>query len=307
LIKTKIVKIGPGGDMALQRLGRGLEALIRQTEEVEEVVSVSVDSLSPNTVQPREKMDGENLSELAVSIKEVGLLQPLIARRVQGNLQIVVGERRWRAAKMAGLTNVPVIVKEMDENKALQLAIVENLQREDLNPIEKARAFRDLIDAMQLTQEEAARKLGIGRSVLANTVRLLELPTSVKDLVCEGELSQGHAKVLLSAAPALRESLADRVVNERLSVRELETLILGISPKRTRRRRHYVNPPEIRVLEEELSELLCARVTVRRKGALGKISIHFFSPDEFDSTIDIIRRGAESRKQVLTTEAVTVM
>jgi ParB family chromosome partitioning protein len=291
--------------MTLQRLGRGLEALIRQTEESEEIVSVPVDSLFPNTVQPREKIDGENLSELAASIKEVGLLQPLVARRVQGNLQIVVGERRWRAAKMAGLTEVPVIVKDIDEKMALQLAIIENLQREDLNPIEKARAFRDLIDAMQLTQEEAAKKLGIGRVVLANTIRLLELPASVKDLVSEGKLSQGHAKVLLSAEPSLRESLAQKVVNEGLSVRELEILIPGVSPGRTRRR-HYVSPPEIRVLEEELSELLSARVMIRRKGALGKISIHFFSPDDFDSILDIIRKGAESRKQALATEAVTV-
>ena len=291
--------------MTLQRLGRGLEALIRQTEESEEIVSVPVDSLFPNTVQPREKIDGENLSELAASIKEVGLLQPLVARRVQGNLQIVVGERRWRAAKMAGLTEVPVIVKDIDEKMALQLAIIENLQREDLNPIEKARAFRDLIDAMQLTQEEAAKKLGIGRVVLANTIRLLELPASVKDLVSEGKLSQGHAKVLLSAEPSLRESLAQKVVNEGLSVRELEILIPGVSPGRTRRR-HYVSPPEIRVLEEELSELLSARVMIRRKGALGKISIHFFSPDDFDSILDIIRKGAESRKQALATVAVTV-
>jgi ParB family chromosome partitioning protein len=168
--------------MATQRLGRGLDALIRQTEEGEEIVSVPIDSLSPGTVQPREKINGKNLSELAASIKEVGLLQPLVVRIVEGNLQIVVGERRWRAAKMAGLTKVPAVVKEIDEKKALQLAIIENLQREDLNPIEKARAFRDLIDAMQLTQEEAAKKLGIGRSVLTNTLRLLELPTSVKDL-----------------------------------------------------------------------------------------------------------------------------
>jgi ParB family chromosome partitioning protein len=292
--------------MTLQRLGRGLEALIRQTEEGEEVVSVSVDSLSPGRVQPREKINGENLSELAASIKEVGLLQPLVVRRTEGKLEIVVGERRWRAAKMAGLDRIPAVVKEIDDAKALQLAIIENLQREDLNPIEKARAFRELIDSMQLTQEEAARKLGIGRSVLANTLRLLELPASVKDLVCEGKLSQGHAKVLLSANPTARESLAQRVVNEGLSVRELETLILGTSPGRTRRRRLYASPPEIRVLEEELSELLSVRVTVRRKGALGKISIHFFSPDDFDSILGIIRRGAESRKQSLTTEAVTV-
>ena len=206
---------------------------------------------------------------------------------------------------MAGLTEVPVIVKDIDEKMALQLAIIENLQREDLNPMEKARAFRDLIDAMQLTQEEAAKKLGIGRVVLANTIRLLELPASVKDLVSEGRLSQGHAKVLLSAEPSLRESLAQKVVNEGLSVRELEILIPGVSPGRTRRR-HYVSPPEIRVLEEELSELLSARVMIRRKGALGKISIHFFSPDDFDSILDIIRKGAESRKQALATEAVTV-
>jgi ParB family chromosome partitioning protein len=292
--------------MATQRLGRGLDSLIRQTEEGEEIVSVPIDSLSPSAVQPRERMDGENLTDLAQSIKEVGLLQPLVARRVQGNLQIVVGERRWRAAKMVGLTEVPVVVKEMDEKKALQLAIIENLQREDLNPIEKARAFRDLMDAMQTTQEEAARKLGIGRAVLANTIRLLELPSSVKDLVSEGELSQGHAKVLLSAEAPLREPIAQRAVNEKLSVRELETLILGVSPRRTRRRRHYASPPEIRVLEEEVSELLSARVTIRRKGALGKISIHFFSPDDFDSILDVIRRGAESRKQALATEAVTV-
>ncbi|MFH1422211.1 MAG: ParB/RepB/Spo0J family partition protein [Planctomycetota bacterium] len=289
--------------MTAHRLGKGLDALIRQTEEAgggKDAAEISINALFPGKVQPREKMEEEKLSELSDSIKEVGLLQPVVARNVGGKLEIVVGERRWRAAKLAGLTTVPVLVKEIDDSKALQLAIIENLQREDLNPIEKARAFKELMKAMQLTQEETAKKLGIHRTVLTNTVRLLELPHAVKDLIAAGKISHGHAKVLLSAEPDVRESLAERMVRDGLSVRELESIVYGRPAITKTKRAARVNPPHIRVHEEKLSELLSTKVSVTvrgKKGSGGKITIEFYNPDKFEDIIKIIETGAAELNQ----------
>ncbi|HYG71516.1 MAG TPA: ParB/RepB/Spo0J family partition protein, partial [Actinomycetota bacterium] len=211
-------------------LGRGLSALIPSTAEdapaISGMLEVPVDAVSPNPRQPRTTFEDEALETLASSILEVGVLQPIVVRRVASGYELIAGERRLRAAKKAGLATIPVVVRESDDAESLREALIENIHREDLNPVELAEAFRELLEELGLKQETLAERLGMSRSHIANTIRLLQLPADVQRLVAEGKIQAGHGRALLSLADAEAQStLSVRIAAEELSVREVEELV----------------------------------------------------------------------------------
>jgi ParB family chromosome partitioning protein len=280
--------------MAQKRLGKGLDALLGEPGGGREVMELGVEKLRPGAHQPRESMPEAGLQELAASIRETGVLQPVIVRERDQGYEIVMGERRWRAAKLAGLATVPAVVRDVTDDDALAMALAENLQREYLNPIEKARAFKSMTDTLGLTQAQAAKRLGLSRVALSNTVRLLELPARVKELVASGKLSAGHARALLSVKESARMlSLARRIIAEGLSVRQAEDIAGGRLRGRAAARASRVpKAPELVALEQELSELIGTRVRVARGAGGGRLVIEFYSADEFEGVVEVLRRGA---------------
>lgn len=277
--------------MSTQRLGKGLRALIPQAEELAargEVQQIPIDLVEPNPFQPRRHFDEERLEQLAESIKEYGLLEPIIVRSKGQKYELVAGERRWRAAKLAGLTHIASFIRAFDDQEMMQVALIENLQRENLNPIEEALGYRRLMDEFGLTQEEVAESVGKKRSSVANSIRLLNLDSQVRKLVEDGSLSMGHAKVLLGVEnTGLRQRLAERVVREDLSVRQLEQLVRAPSrvPRRTPKRQN----PELVALEEELQRVFGTKVSIGYKKGKGKIEIEYYSDEEFERILDLIR------------------
>jgi len=273
-----------------RKLGRGLDYLIGDSARSGdlggegEVRSIDVDAIRPNPKQPRHEFDAEGLAELTDSIRENGVLQPLLVRAAAGHFQIVAGERRWRASRAAGLTTVPAIVRDIEDEKMLELALVENIQRRDLNPIERAEAYRAYIEELGLTQEEASKRLGKERSTISNTMRLLDLPDSVKAIVSRGTLSLGHARALLSVADdSRREGLALRAVEEGLSVRAVEKLARSYRGSSAARAEPAPRSAHLDDLEEQLRRALGTRVRIRESGGgKGKITVEFYTRDEFD-------------------------
>jgi ParB family chromosome partitioning protein len=269
-------------------LGRGLGALIPSVEEeppavpIADETTVRIDAITANPYQPREHFAGEALEELAASIREKGLLQPLLVRRVDGGYQLIAGERRLRAAQLAGLERVPVIYREADEQESLELALIENLQRADLNPIEEAKAFQRLMGEFGLNQDDVARRVGKTRSAVSNSVRLLQLPADVRRRIESGELSAGHARSLLALrAVETQTQVADDIVRQRLSVRETERLV----------RKRVEEPAEEsgqrRAVEEDLARALGTRVRIRQTNAgKGRIEIEFYSLAELNGLIE---------------------
>ena len=264
-------------------LGRGLSALIPDSPAPaapERSLDVDADLLRPNKFQPRTDMNDERIDELARSIKAQGIIQPIVVRRVDSGYEIVAGERRWRAAQRAGLLKVPVVVREIPEDRLLAVALIENIQRQDLNPIEEAHAYRRLADEFHLTQEQIAEAVGKDRSSIANMVRLLRLPQEVRANVASGALSMGHARALVGVADEQAVlTLAREVIARGLSVRETEALI--------RRRQEPEKKPEpapvdvhTRAAEEKLKLALGTRVRIARRGNGGRVEIEFTNEDE---------------------------
>jgi ParB family chromosome partitioning protein len=259
---------------------------------------VAIDKLSPGKYQPRTTFEKEPLQELAQSIKENGILQPIVARRTtSGKLEIVAGERRWRASQLAGLHEVPVILKSYDDKQALELAIVENIQREDLNPIEEAEGYSRLITEFKLSQQQVAEKVGRDRATVANAVRLLALPNEIKDMISANDLSVGHAKVLLSLPePKKQIEMAKKVVNDKIAVRKLEKMVQAIV-KGTADELEVptfdsnVTQRLINGLSDELQKIMGTKVNIDYSGAKGKISIHFYSDDELTNLVDRLKEG----------------
>jgi ParB family chromosome partitioning protein len=274
-------------------LGRGLEALIPRAESTTAaargVATCAIEDLHPQHGQPRKVFEEAKLEELAQSIREQGILQPILARRLpDGGLEIIAGERRWRAAQRAGLQEVPVLVREATDDDAFELALVENLQREDLNPIESAEALQRLLGSRGLTQEDLARRVGKDRSTVANTLRLLKLPSAVQARVATGELSSGHARALLGcpdAATTVR--LAERVVAAGLSVRATEALVRA-SLRTAAERESTVPSPAVRDLVTRLQRSLGAKVKVLDKKGKGRLEISYASYDDLDRIIEKI-------------------
>lgn len=285
--------------MPERRLGRGLDGLLRglarQDAVAEPVVAVPVTSiplglLDPNPQQPRQVINQGELEHLKESIREHGVLQPILVRPRGQRYQIVAGERRFRAAQAGGLAEIPAVVREVPDDRMLEVALIENLQREDLDPIEKARSFKAFLGSTRLTQEQASQRLGLDRSTIANMVRLLELPDPVQVLVRSGQVAMGHARALLALADPKRQlALAARVVREGLSVRQVEALA---GPARPRRKagKPAEKGAHVRDLEARLREALGTKVTVEEgsRPGTGRIVIEFFSHDDAERILERI-------------------
>jgi ParB family chromosome partitioning protein len=277
-------------------LGRGLEALIPAVGEdgaagaAQGVIEAPLASISPNPHQPRAPIRDQNLVELAASIEEHGVIQPLVVNRVPDGYQLIAGERRWRAARLAGLTTVPVVVKDVAPSEMLELALVENLQRADLNALEEAMAYRQLTEEFGLTQEQVARRVGKSRVAVANTLRLLKAARSVQEALLEGRISEGHARALLGLEQAEAQEAALKVILKRgLNVRQTEELVrrlLGLHREEQRPAREI--SPQTRALETRFREALGTKVNLTRKGAGGRIVIHFYSEEELDALYERI-------------------
>ena len=276
-------------------LGRGLGALIPETEQQPGgVAQVPVLAITPNPLQPRTVVDPEALAELAASIREHGLIQPLIVTQ-QGpdRYQLIAGERRWQAARMAGMAQVPVIVKEATPQQALEIALVENIQRADLNPLEEAVAFRQLVDEFDLTQEQVAERVGKSRVSVTNTLRLLRLPAAVKQALLDGTIREGHARALL-ALPTKEAQVAalKTILTKRLSVRQTEELTRRLMAEPEPPKQVEPPSPEIQALEEDFRETLGTKVKLfRGRKGRGRLVIHFFSEEELQALYDVIVGG----------------
>ncbi len=282
--------------MKLKGLGRGLDALLGGNDAAgkEQQRTLPVGSLQPGKYQPRTRMDKDSLEELAASIRAQGLMQPILVRPIAGSLgddrfEIVAGERRWRAAQMAGLSEVPTLIREIPDESALAMALIENIQRENLNPLEEAQGLQRLIDEFSMTHQQAADAVGRSRPAASNLLRLLQLVPPVQELLMSGELDMGHARALLPLSGALQIQLAQRVVQKGLSVRETERLVQHALklPKQTTVK---VTDRDVLRLQEELSDVLGAQVEIRtsKRGA-GKIQIQFASLDQLDGILQRLR------------------
>jgi len=277
-------------------LGRGLDALIPGAKQ-SVVQSVPIDQIDPNPRQPRRDFDVEALTGLAQSIKEHGIVQPLVVRRSGERYELVAGERRLRAAEMAGLTEVPVIVGDYDDRKAMEMSLIENLQREDLNPIEEALALRQLRDDFGLTQDELSLRLGKSRPAIANSLRLLSLESEIQDSVSRGTISAGHARALLSIDDsALRLKLHREIVERGLSVRQTEELVKrvqaeGNAPNVSRETRSTPpKDPNVANLEDSLRRVLGTKVEIRDRKGRGYIRIEYYSLDDLDRILAILQK-----------------
>jgi ParB family chromosome partitioning protein len=269
-------------------LGRGLSALIPEgTILVDErgFFFCPIDSISPNPYQPRQDFSDAELTELANSIKEKGVIQPILVSRTKDGFQLIAGERRWRAAQKAGLDTIPAWVRDASPSEALELALVENLQRKDLNSIEEASAYQELMQRFDLTQEALSAKIGKDRSTIANLLRLLRLPQTFQQDLIQNRLTTGHARVIVSIeSPSVQRTLRDLIVKKALSVRQTESLAkkLQTQPKSQRiEADHYLNS-----LAKDLQRSLGTKVTITKQGKKGRIIIEYYSDGEFDRLID---------------------
>lgn len=272
-------------------LGKGLGSLIPEKEKQGEILQLDIESVVPGEFQPRRFFRGESLEELASSIKEKGIIQPVIVRRnTTSTFQLIAGERRLRAAKKAGLKKIPAIVKDVAPAETLELALIENIQREDLNPIEAAEAFQRLISDFNLSHEEVSGKVGKDRATITNYLRILKLSSEIKNWIAEGSLSIGHAKALLQIdAPALQLEAARKILQKGLSVREAETLCRTITRQAPQRRTVPAKDPQVASLEEKLRQNLGTKVRLLHKGKKGgKIEIEYYSLDELDRLLEIL-------------------
>jgi ParB family chromosome partitioning protein len=273
-------------------LGRGLSALIKTVDAAQEGVrEVDIDLLFPNRFQPRSEFDEAKLNELAQSIKSNGILQPILVRKVQERYEIVAGERRWRAAQMAGLFRIPVIVRSIRDERLLEVALVENIQRENLNAIEAAKAFQRLHSDLGLAHEEIAHRTGKDRTTITNFIRLLKLPKEVQLLLAEGKLSMGHARAILAIESATEQKdLAQRAAKGNWSVRQVEraTMRRGAARQRTAPATPAEVDPNVRHAIEELERVLGTRVRICSKGQQGHVEIEYYSPDDLNRIYDLI-------------------
>jgi len=286
--------------MAKRALGKGIGALIGETDDARRqtaaTVEVPLSSLKPNPSQPRRSFRAAALAELADSIRTRGVLQPVLVEAAgEGSWIIVAGERRVRAARLAGLDRVPVIVRTFSPEERLEIALIENLQREDLTPIEEAKAFRQLMEARDLTQEQVAAKVGKDRTTVTNSLRLLKLPEKMQDAVERGELSAGHARALLAVTgPADQQVLFERVVKRGLSVRETEQAAAALNQGRRggagrRRPPGGARDPDVRAVEEQLVERFGTKVQIRGGPSRGRIEIAYFSADDLERVIELLQ------------------
>lgn len=305
--------------MSKRGLGKGLDALIPETEKsakdsssinkvesakevvkeiIKEVDTIDINKIEPNTTQPRKFFDEDSLQELAESIKQHGLIEPLIVQKSKEDFySIIAGERRWRAARIAGLKNIPVIVKEYNSQQIIEIALIENLQREDLNPIEEAEAFNRLIEEYHLKQDEIAEKVSKSRVTITNSLRLLKLDERVRNMIIEDKIKSGHARALLAIEDADEQyNAAVKIFDEKLSVRETERLVKLINSKENEpQKEDKSETPQEKLIfkqyEEKLKLVMGTKVNISHKNdGKGKIEIEYYSPEEFERLIDIMSK-----------------
>ena len=300
--KTKAKGLGKGlealfGDAEVAPAERKPAAAKKRTEDKTEespsdesgVLYVSIDDIKPNAAQPRKNFDEEKLEELAASIERHGVIQPIVLRRLGKGYEIVAGERRWRAARIAGLKEVPSVVKELTDEENMLLAIIENMQREDLNPIEEAEGLKKMIETYGLTQEQVSYSVGKSRPYITNSLRLLKLPGRVQELTAEGKISTGHARALASVKRQQKQvDLVVRAAREGLSVRQIEKLAKEVKEPASKPKPKKKSADEKRV-EEDLRKALGTKVNLNRKGKKGKIEIEFYSSEELERLIDLLQ------------------
>lgn len=282
--------------MSKKGLGKGLGALISAAnDEVKEnkgVVELKINEIEPNNNQPRKKFDDEKLNMLSESIKKHGVVQPIIVKKEDNTYRIVAGERRWRAARMAGLKSIPVIIKELTNKQVMEIALIENLQREDLNPIEEAEAFEKLINEYNLTQEELSESIGRSRSAISNTIRLLGLSEKVKNCLINQEITSGHARAILSIEDKnLQEKVCDEIIEKNYTVRQTESLVkkyLNESKKANNENKGNNNSEELIKIEENLQGIFGTKVRLVSNNKKGKIMIEYYSEEELDRLLTLI-------------------
>jgi len=276
-------------------LGRGMAALLQVTETVGEQSDYficPIEKIRPNRNQPRKYFAADKLEELAASIREKGIIQPLVVTKKDGFYEIVAGERRWRAAQKAGVRDIPVVIREASEDAVLELALIENIQRQDLNAIEEAQAYRSLVEHFGISHEDVAKRVGKNRTSVTNALRLLKLPVEVQQDIVEERMSMGHARTLLALeSPESILTARHEIVQRQLSVREAENLVrrLKMNPHPAPHKRPRQPDLLMGALEEQLQKRFQARVAIRKVGAKGgRLEIHFSDPDELTRIIDLL-------------------
>ena len=281
--------------MAKKGLGKGLDALFAEEEKEQGVLEVKTTEVMPNKNQPRKNFDEEKLEALAESVKEHGIIQPIIVRKSGEFYTIIAGERRWRAAKLAGLKKIPVIVREYDELQIREIALIENLQREDLNPIEEAQGYRALMDEYNFTQEQISERLGKSRSAIANSVRLLTLDEFTTAKLVAGEITEGHARCALSVpAGVVREFFVNRIIEEGLNVRQTENLAKDLTKPRADKPAKQKESPfkiELERISQNLEQFLGTKVKLSGNSKKGKIEIEYYGNADLERLLEIIKRG----------------
>lgn len=283
--------------MAKRGLGKGMDAFLNESnlkalESSEGVRSIKLSDIEPNKNQPRKHFDKEQLELLAASIKEHGIIQPIVLTKTPLGYEIVAGERRWRAARLAGLKEIPAIVREYTHQAVTEIALIENIQREDLNPIEEASAYRSLMDEFDLTQEEISAKLGKSRSAIANSLRLLSLEPELQQYVISGQISEGHARCVLTlSGTVLREFLINRIIDDGLSVRQTEKLakdLASAGKKEKQEKRPDETDFQIERIRKSIEERLGTRVKISHKPKKGKIEIEYYGNRDLDRLLDLL-------------------
>ena len=282
-------------------LGRGLGALLGDdvvNADAQSVTTVPIAQVESNSAQPRKYFDEAALAELADSIRQHGIIQPLTVRKLaSGYYQIIAGERRWRAARLAGLQEVPVVVIEADDRKAAELAMIENLQREDLNPMEEAQGYQTLIQQYHMTQEEAAQRVGKSRPAVANALRLLDLDPSVQQRVTEGQLSAGHARALVPLPPALQRKAADAVVQDGLSVRQTEALAKRLAAEKKEKKSPAPGQVDYAAAaQKELSSALGRKVRIVTGRNKGRVELEYYGIDDLNDLLEALALLRKTRK-----------
>jgi ParB family chromosome partitioning protein len=277
--------------MAKKALGRGLGALIEQNvDKSNGIIELKLNDIEPNVDQPRKHFDDEKLLKLSESIKEHGVVQPIIVRKDGPIYRIVAGERRWRAARIAKMDTIPAIIKDLTEKEFMEVALIENLQREDLNPIEEAEAYEKLIKEYNMTQEEISKIVGKSRPAIANSLRLLNLNDEIKKALINGDITEGHGRSLLSIEnPEKQTKVLDEIVKNKLSVRDTEKLVKKINSSRTVSKRNVKQlSPEFEKIEDNLRNILGTKVKLIHQAKKGKILIEYYSNEELDRIIDLL-------------------
>ena len=290
---------GPGDRSPKRALGRGLSALIPQASVPVQgelppatgIVRIPVEHVLRDPTQPRKTFDEAKLRELAESIRTQGIIQPVLVRRDGSDYRLIAGERRWRAAQLAGLHEIPAVVRDVSAAEAFELALVENLQRTDLNPLEEAQGYRRLIQEFGLTQDQVGERVGRDRTSIANALRLLQLPDGVKELLASGALGMGHARALLGMAPGAElVRTAERIVREQLSVRETERIVRTARPSSPSPARKPGGSTAARAVVEDLQRRLGTKVRLEDRGGKGTLEIDFFSYEDLERILALLRR-----------------